>query len=222
LLLLNTKKMDKLKISFSLNSPLITSGGYMTFDGLLAAVIFEKTNDINRAHTEIPLFNQDGLWYASAAIYETIDENKKSFVANLRAMHDLDLDLIAKGKNGNTHRTIGLTRRRDYGAVMNSYRMISSNEISWYVTGDAEKIGQLLSDIEFIGKRRNSGFGQVSNLRIQPDDLDGVVGNFGEPLRPVPLEMFPGDKSSIKFDASWKPAYWHPSNRAICYAPPIR
>jgi hypothetical protein len=214
--------MEKLKISFTLKSPLITTGGYMTFDGLLAAIIFEQTNDLERAHSDIPLLNKDGLWFGSAAIYETIDETKKSFVANLRAIHDLDLDLIAKNKEGNAHRAIGLTRRRDYGAVMNSYKMITAKEVSWYVTGVAEKIGNLLSEVEFIGKRRNSGFGQVSNLSIQQDDLDGVVGNFGEPLRPVPVDLFQGDKSSIKVDASWKPAYWHPSNRAICYAPPLR
>lgn len=213
--------MEKLKISFTLKTPMITSGGYMTLDGLLASIIFEQTNDLDQAHSKIPLLNKEGLWFGSAAIYEAIDETKKSFVANLRAMHDLNLDLIAKKKDGNSHRSIGLTRRRDYGAVMNNYKMITSHEVSWYATGDAQQIYRLLSEVEFIGKRRNSGFGQVCNLTILPDNLDGVVGNFGEPLRPVPIELFEGDKSSVKVDATWKPAYWHPLNRAICFAPTV-
>ena len=73
--------------------------------------------------------------------------------------------------------------------------------------------------VEFIGKRRASGFGQVGALNIEPADLDGLVGHFGEPLRPVPQELFKGDRSSVKADAAWRPAYWHPLNRAICFVP---
>lgn len=211
--------MDKLKITFKLVSPIITNGGYMTLDALLAALIFEETGDLDKAHSEIPLLNKNGLWYGSAAIVEKIDTGRKGFVANLQAAHDLSLDLIAQNKDGNSHRTIGLTRRRDYGAVFNSYKMISAPEITWYATGDVDQIQKLLSDVEFIGKRRASGFGQVSSLQIEVADVDGVTGHFGEPLRPVPLELFNGDKTEVRVDAAWRPAYWHPLNRAICFAP---
>lgn len=211
--------MEKLKISFRLQSPLITNGGYMTLDGLLAALIFEQSGDLEKAHANIPLKNTNGLWHGSAAFFEKIDTEKKGFVANLHAGHDLDLDLVLKNKNGNVHKAIGLTRRRDYGAVLNSYRMYTATEITWYATGHREQIQSLLSEVEFIGKRRASGFGQVANLVIEDSDNDGVVGLFGEPLRPVPLEMFSGDKSSLRADAAWRPAYWHPMNRTVCYVP---
>ncbi len=215
----STVEMEKLKISLKLETPVITNGGYMTLDALLAALIYEKAGDLESAHSEIPLFNSDGLWYGSAAIVEKIDTGKKGFVANLQAGHDLNLDLVAKNKLGNSHRAIGLTRRRDYGAVFNSYKMFSASEITWYATGDREQIHLLLSEVEFIGKRRASGFGQVSNLKIEESDIDGVTGLFGEPLRPVPVEMFTGDKSAMRVDAAWRPAYWNPINRAICYVP---
>jgi hypothetical protein len=211
--------MEKLKISFTLHSPLVTNGGYMTLDALLAALIFEQSGDLEKAHADIPLKNTNGLWHASAAIIEKIDTEKKGFVANLHAGHDLDLDLVLKNKNGNVHKAIGLTRRRDYGAVFNSYRMFTATEITWYANGDREQIQLLLSEVEFIGKRRASGFGQVSNLIIEESDIDGVSGLFGEPLRPVPVDMFNGDKSSLRADAAWRPAYWHPLNRTVCYVP---
>jgi len=191
----------------------------MTLDALLAALIFEQTGDLEKAHSEIPLLNTNGLWHGSAAIYEKNDFEKKVFVANLRAMHDLDLDLIAKKSDGSPHKTLGATRRRDFGAVLNKYSMVSAPSISWYALGDKEKIHQLLSDVEFIGKRRASGYGQVKDLQIEEAELDGVVGHFGEPLRPVPIDLFNGDKASLKVDASWKPAYWNPVNRAICFVP---
>lgn len=191
----------------------------MTLDALLAALIFEQSGDLEIAHSEIPLMNTQGLWHGSAAIFEKIDFAKKIFVANLRASHDLDLNLIAKNASGKPHAKIGLTRRREFGAVLNKYSMATAESITWYAMGDREKIHKLLSEVEFIGKRRASGYGQVTNLQIEDADLDGVVGHFGEPLRPVPLDLFVGDKASLKVDASWKPAYWHPANRAVCFVP---
>jgi hypothetical protein len=75
--------------------------------------------------------------------------------------------------------------------------------------------------VTFIGKRRGSGFGEVSNWSVLPGDLDGIIGPFDDPLRPVPIDMFDGNKDSLKVDAAWRPAYWLPENRAICYAPEL-
>lgn len=213
--------MEQIKITLSLCSPLVTNGGYLTLDALLAAIIFENTGDLEQAHFKIPLQNQDGLWFASAAIYEQFDVGGQAFVANLRAMHDLRLEHVTKNKHGKTHTSIGLTRRRDFGAVMNSYDTINTHELIWYATGDADKISQLLQGIEFVGKRRASGFGQVSGLEIEAGELNGVTGHFGEPLRPVPLALFKGNNQSLKADAAWRPAYWHPDNHATCFVPEL-
>jgi hypothetical protein len=107
---------------------------------------------------------------------------------------------------------------------MNSYKSHAASTISWYAQGDAGEVERMLQGVAFIGKRRASGFGQVSGMRIEPDELNGVTGYFGEPLRPVPvdifLEAFGGDASSLRADAAWRPAYWNPDNRAICHVPP--
>ncbi len=191
----------------------------MTLDALLAAIIFDQTGDVETAHSQIPLANSHGLWHGSAAIVEKTDMGRTAFVANLRAMHDLNDELIAKNQHGQIHHRIGLTRRSDYGAVMNSYKSFSAPEIIWYATGDAAKVESLLTGVEFIGKRRASGYGQVLGIRIEEGELDGITGHFGEPLRPVPVDLFSGDKTALRVDAAWRPAYWHPVNRAICFAP---
>lgn len=211
--------MDRFRVTMTMGSPIVSNGGYMTLDALLAALIFERTGDLERAHSEIPLQRTQGLWHASGAVFEKQDDASVSFVANLQARHDLDLDLIARNKAGNTHTAMGLTRRRDFGAVMNSYRMLTVPEITWYAEGDVQTVEHLLHDVGFIGKRRASGYGQVATVRLEPDELDGVTGFFGEPLRPVPVELFKGDQTALKADAAWRPAYWHPENRAICFVP---
>jgi hypothetical protein len=44
------------KITLMLASPLVAQkGGYMTLDGLLAALRFEATGDLEQAHNDLPL-----------------------------------------------------------------------------------------------------------------------------------------------------------------------
>jgi hypothetical protein len=210
---------SKLTITATLATPLVTGGGYFTLDALLAGILFDKMQDVDAAHAAVPVKCVDSLFHASAAIIETQAVGRMAFVANLRADHAIDPDLILKNKQGKIHKSIGRTRRRDFGAVMNSYRTITAGSIQWFCEGEADLIRDLLEPVHFIGKRRASGFGEVIRWEVEPGELDGVVGMLGEPLRPVPVDMFNGDKSSIKVDTAWRPAYWHAAHRAICYAP---
>lgn len=73
--------------------------------------------------------------------------------------------------------------------------------------------------MQFIGKRRASGFGRVARWEFEQDELDGIEGPFGEPLRPVPRDLFSGDKSLPVVDAAWRPAYWRVEHRTACYVP---
>ena len=211
--------MEKLLIQALLKTPFVTGGGYMTFDALLASILFDELQDVEKAHESIPIKKTSGLFHASAAIYEPIDRSRVAFVANLRADHSLSADLFPRKADGSSYRKIGRLRRRDFGAVMNSYDSINCASIEWFVEGDGEKIQQLVEGVSFIGKRRANGFGEVSQWVIEQGDLDGLTGIENEPLRPIPLDLFQGDPSSLKVDAAWKPAYWDPANRAVCYAP---
>ncbi len=211
--------MDKLTITMTLKSPLITNGGYMTFDALLAALLFDQSGDFEEAHSAIPLRNTAGIWHGSAAVFAPLASERKSFIANLRADHDLDLDLLSKNTKGNAHTTIGPKRRRQFGPVANSYTMVAAKEVAWYAEGDGDAIQRLLAPLDFIGKRRASGFGEVAHVSVEAGDLDGLTGYFGDPLRPIPENLFTGDRNSLRVDAAWRPAYWHPANRAICYVP---
>ena len=92
--------------------------------------------------------------------------------------------------------------------------------------GHHEEIKSLLSGAYFIGKKRTAGFGEVSSWSVSELDnshkayvLHGLIGKNGEPLRPIPVDRFHGDKALPKTDTAWKPAYWDPENRAACFAP---
>lgn len=213
--------VEPIVITAQLKTPLVLTGGYMTFDAILAAILFDQLQDVDSAHAAVPVKNTAGLFHASAAVIEPMDTGRVSFVANLRADHALSPDLIARGRTGaRLHTALGRARRREFGAVMNNYQTITAASVTWYAEADAEAVRALLANVHFIGKRRASGFGEVAEWQIEPGDSDGITGPFGEPLRPVPAAMFKGDTSHPLIDAAWRPAYWHPAHRAACYAPP--
>ena len=213
--------MEKLTITAELESPLITGGGYMTFDALLASILFDQLQDVDAAHAAVPVQSTDGLFHASAAFFEPIDLGRTSFVANLRADHSLDADLFPRKKDGSTSRKLSRLRRQGFGAVMNTYKNITTESVEWYVEGDKTAIWSLVKDVSFIGKRRASGFGEIKKWQVEEGELDGVLGLTSEPLRPIPEALYKGDTSAVRADTGWQPAYWHPANRAICYVPEI-
>lgn len=200
-----------------LASPLI-SGGYLTLDGLLASRLFDELQDVEAAHAAIPVKQSDGVYHASAAIYEAQRE-RATFIAALRPTHSIDPDLIKKNKHGQLHKKFDSSLTN----VMNTYTARAANSAVWYVEGEADAIIRLLEPIQFIGKRRASGFGQVSHWEFETSDDDsyrfGIEGVFDEPLRPVPVSLFRGDASFPVVDAAWRPAYWNPAHRTACYAP---
>ena len=212
---------EKVKIEATLRTPIIIQG-YMTFDALLGALLFERLQDVDKTHASIPIQCDDGLFHASAAQVEIIDRGGVALAANLKAQHDLNPDHIKKSRDGTKlHRTLRLTRRRDYGAVLNKYRTITVSSISWDVIGDIDEIESLLGDAFFIGKKRTAGYGEVTSWDFKDSETDGLVDANGLPLRPIPAERFKGDKSLPMIDTAWKPAYWNLENRTACYAPEL-
>ena len=210
--------MERFTIQTDLCAPAIIST--LTLDGLLGAILFDELNDIDKAHAAIPLRCTDGLYHASVALtVGPTEAGKHALIAGLRAAHDLDLNLIKQGKGGQPHRFIGLTRRSDFGNVMNGYTTIMATALQWHAEGDPDQVLELLQEVEFIGKKRTAGFGQVRGWRLLASDLDGITAKDGQPLRPVPLEMWQGDPSAVRADAAWRPAYWMPQHRSICAVP---
>lgn len=207
---------------FTLMAELVTPAiiNTLTLDGLLGSVLFDELEDVDQAHAAIPLRCREGLYHASMAIpVGSVAFGKHTLIAGLRATHDLDLDLIKQSKDGQPHRRMGLTRRSDFGNVMNGYQTIVAEAIQWHAEGDPDHVLELLQEVRFIGKKRTAGFGQVQGWQLIESDLDGIMDTTGQPLRPVPLTMWQGDSDAIRADAAWKPAYWMLKHRTICAVP---
>jgi hypothetical protein len=211
--------MQNLIFTAKLRSPLIKQG-FLTFDGLLAAVLFDRCGDFEEAHSTIPILCTDGLFHASAAmISKPMVQSSRTIIASMRADHDLDDDLFPKNKSGRIYRKMNRKRRRDLGNVLSSYQTISTPDVSWICTGDKDQITELLGDLPFIGKKRAQGFGEIIKWSVEKTDLDPLLDENGAPRRPIPEHLYQGDRGLPQQDLTWRPAYWNFENRAVCYAP---
>ena len=117
---------------------------------------------------------------------------------------------------------IGRARRKEAGNILNQYVAHAAAAVEWYATGHAEQVWQVVQDIAFIGKKRSAGYGEIDAWQVIPGHLDGVTDDFGEPLRPVPVERWPTSATLIPSEAAWCAPYWDIRNRTKCYTPEPR
>ena len=210
---------ERLRITAELKTPIIMRG-FLTFDALMGALLFEKYEDVERAHADIPIRCVADPFHASAAQVIDFEKGSVSFIAGLRADHDIDPNLLKKNQAGTgTHRKMKRTKREAYGNVKNDYMTINATNVFWDVEGNFDEISALLENAMFIGKKRTAGYGEIVNWNFDDAPNDGVLTASGKPLRPIPQHLYKGDTSLPILDAAWKPAYWNPENRAACYAP---
>ena len=203
--------MEKLRVTATLSGPLMTGGGYLTFDALLASAVFSITQDIDQAHHHLPIRSVNGLYYASAAIFEVLALGKHAIVQGFRPDDIwLDHNLLKKNKTGSVHTKFSNLPDN----ILNSYKSIATNSVTWCCDGDPDKIRSLLKHLPMIGKKRVC---TVTDWLVEEGELDGLHGYADEPLRPVPVDMWDGDKSGPVVDAAWRPAYWDAAGRTACY-----
>jgi hypothetical protein len=194
-------------------------GGFLTLDALLAAALFERTGDLEQAHSALPLAQTGGMWHASAALLEAPTQYRATLTASLHARHDIAPELLRRGRGGVLPR-IGEKRRREYGNVQNPVEGFAATAVWWFAEGDPKEVETLLQGVRHVGKKHTAGYGEVGHRDIEPvDTVNGVLDLAGYPLRPIPGEIYKGKGDAVVADAAWRPAYWKLENRAKCYVP---
>lgn len=202
--------MEQLQITAKIKGPLIRGNGQLTFDALLAAQIYETTGDLDAAHNKLPIKQTDGLYWASRVIFEGAIQ-PRAVVQGFRPDNLwLDDRWLKKDKRGAVHRKFSSMPDN----ILNSYVEVLTPSLTWYCTGDGAAISALLHGITHIGKKR-SAF--IIDWQVEQGALDGLHGYEDEPLRPVPVDMWDGDKSMPIVDATWRPAYFDMTNAQACY-----
>ena len=205
--------------SFTLKATLASSiimRGHCTLDAVLMSVL--NTGDVSN------LIKCDrDLYHASSAnLIGLIDTTAVSFVGSMMptTRGQQWAEVITPDRAGKI--SINSKKASMAGAKISRYQAHTCEAIEWYATGNAEQVLEVMQGVIAIGKKRGSGYGQVTSWSVSLEDgLDGLVGVMGEPARPIPIDRWDGEKDFVVMDAAWKPAYWEVGNRAACYAPEV-
>lgn len=213
--------MTPFVIKISMATPVIP-GRRLLLDGLLAALIYERTGSVERAHAEIPLDRSSGVWAGSQAF---IDGNSPlrgvMIVGSIRADMEITPDMIRPNGGRKALPRID-SARGDYQNSLSEYTSINADAVWFCGTGDVAAVKDLLSDASGIGTKRSVGYGQVSRI-----DVREVTGHHvglaladGSPARPVPVSIWgklSNQRAALNAER-FQPPYWQ-GDYALCAVP---
>lgn len=149
------------------------------------------------------------MYHASAAVTEPMSRSRRAIVQGMRPDVEL-LPWLKKNASGKVH-----TRFSNMpDNILNTYRSMDVDAVTWYCEGDPDLIRPLLNALPMIGKKRST---EVTHWSVEGGELDGVTGYADEPLRPVPVWLWTGARTHTIADVCWRPAYWDPRHKAPCY-----
>lgn len=220
-------------VMINLATPIVvTPLSYLMLDALLAARIYALTGDVERAHSEIPLDKEAGLWCGSAMFLSDLNRPiSVPFKRGLNLRDALDPLYVAMGAGRNSSKPknnqIIDTVRGPYANLIEEYQGYEANYVVWFGRGDINAVENLLKEVRFVGKKHHQGYGSVATrnglIIEEEDENNSIVGNFGGkkfPMRPIPIKTW-DESVPYTFDADvcFQPPYFNPRNAVRCVVP---
>ena len=212
--------MEPLRVTFRFANLVSTSDTPLHFDGLLAWASVEQARrrgetNLDLAASDLPLAceGDPSVWCASMLQFEYT--SPPSFRTLVRKT-DIDdyVDAIGKGR-------IQLAKKRDQlptssGPLRNyllSYAVRQATSATAWCVGDADAIRRLLTDIKTVGKLGRMGYGVVTSVSVDRDD----VGATQWKLRHLPWR----EDGYIPCVGNFRAPYWNKATMTEVYAPPV-
>ena len=173
-------------------TPIIITDGYLTLDAIVEHQIAARGLDI-----ESPIEKFDGIPLASAAlIYGGMPNQSASFVKSVSGA-DVEEGLLPLMADSTESVSIK-TNSGKHKSILSVYdRRIELHDgqpiqIIWLVRARQSALMNILRDVQGIGKKFGSGYGQIDPTSWQTDPLDGddpsaVLRYENDALRPIPM-----------------------------------
>jgi CRISPR type IV-associated protein Csf3 len=212
------------KITFNLAAP-ISFIDRPTFDGVLsyayAREIMKDKPFVQKLNIEpdelidfspMPISQHKNGWFMAS--YMMWDEaNAVEHTQHWRKRWANEKDEIADFGKNQRKVEINKGKFKSYDMPM---RTVTIAAVWFYFQSEnvAEVSRLVEKHIQFLGKKRAQGFGEVSSFVIEESEFD-----FSKVFRPIPAEFFTTDFQDINYKfafCAWKPPYWLPANFAKC------
>lgn len=212
--------MKTLQIQCRLNNAVITYDSFYMLDALLAwawvqqqldGEAFDEQQAKIITEYDLPLIKIAGIWAATALLPINKDEDVKYYHKRTTHGH------FTKAKGGfKPNTSAGRWQERRIPLPANLADV-------WvgYAKGDAAQIKELLEYVTNLGKRRNTGTGEVAEWRIEECEQHDIFIINGQLSRPMPVVI--AERLGYRFDAEpvfqgVKPPYWLPESKCEAYS----
>ena len=215
--------LENLQISFHMTQPVINRH-FLTLDAVLSRAMYNATGSVEKALNDLPIKRTEDLYHASSLrLMMPIRYVPVDFVAGLKG--EIDLSTMNYSPDGKKYKIFD-DKRNQYKVQMDKYSAQYSSEAVFYVCGDPEKIDQLMSFIDGLGKKTNQGIGGFHRYAISTIEHDwSLYQETLKVMRPIPKTLFAELYPDVSVDnLSWdkvayKGPYWDKENQLDCYVP---
>lgn len=230
--------MENFALRAYLETPVIVRNGWLTLDGILAALLYRETGSLETAHVGIPLDRKAGVWCGSAAFFEKMAPGNQycGFQRGLK-LDDLDLErcryLPPGGPRSAFPYWIDQARSEashEWRSAIDEYPVVEAESVVWFGRGDISLIEALIGfeeahrKLHAVGSRINHGWGRVRSFEFIPEDDDfSLVMPNGAPARPVPADEWAAlsGKEAVLRPERIVPPYWD-GEMVLCAVPETR
>jgi hypothetical protein len=194
-------------IELELKSPLIINQNSLPLESLLSAAVNELTGKIqDEALNETTIHHETianfKTYKASCAFFADDSFVTKETIVRSRRKEEMGPDFYegkkmrvpkkAPKKPSENHPWFCNQGKGPYKTLLNDYRVINTNSLSWMAeTDDPDRVIELLLSLGWIGKRRGQGFGEVGGASYRDvGDESPLINSLGKPRRVMPVEVF--------------------------------
>lgn len=215
--------MEPLKITITLNTPVVTGKHPICLDGVLNRALAldlwgSAALDMDTSNLpDLPLpLKKSGFkkeyYHASIMFYKygVYDNSTWYKTADYKDQHLEDPDDKTKVDIG-----------RGYFKSCNiTMTHLNDDKVYFYANGDKDEIKRLLKLITHLGKKSSQGYGRIGKIEITMEDKDKSVFCDNKLMRPVPLSELKDSKVDMyKIVTSYKPCYFDIRNTTLCGVP---
>lgn len=182
----------KYKMEINLSSPVVFNH-FNPLDANLTGMLFggKIVDDIKMDciayHDDIPM--------TSLPIFENKKVNRSVMCPSLKFLSDSSITNRMKPNHTLTESPLsgGDRKNRPFEQTDTVFKYFNTHDLLYYLTGDADRVKQILLKAGAIGAHTSKGYGQISSIRYEEivnDDLKycGIFDEEQKLIRPIPIE----------------------------------
>lgn len=230
---------ESFTVSVAPATPIIVSPRSMlTLDAVLAALIYERIQDAQRAMRAVPLAETLSILHGSAAFLKgevrPAPRGVGVFKGGLQPREVSEPRFVWPSRRRGGHRqyTAINPKAGAYRNTLDVYETLEADRIVWFGRGDIAAVGELLSELTHVGRKARQGFGRLipGSLEVESYDVDRSIAwpieDRPVPMRPVDIDAWQamgfGTEGLRIEPATARMPYFDAASQRLCVLPPSR